>query len=186
MNEKASILLGMIAPLVGFMSVLLSILLSPWFRWERNALSDLGHSMNSSVAPIFNGGLLLTGFVLLLYSVCALSKHAKWTGYFLAVCALSLQLVAAFDEVYGRLHFLVSVFFFVSLIPASLSYALEKRSLLAAVGLAVAAGSWLLYWTRAFSTGVAVPEALSTLAVTTWVFSSAVKAYHSLKPKRPI
>jgi len=181
MNEKVSAQLGILSPLVGYASVLLSILLSPWFGWEKNALSDLGHSIDSSVAPIFNGGLLLTGFTLLLYSAGALNRHAKWTSYFLTVCAFSLQLVAAFDEVYGRLHFLASVFFFVSLVPASLSYALEKRSLLAVAGLVVALTSWLLYWTRTYSAGVAVPETLSTLAVLPWVLSSAVKAYRGKK-----
>ncbi len=181
MNEKASAQLGILAPMIGYASILLSILLSPWFRWEKNALSDLGHSVNSSVAPIFNGGLLLTGFILLLYSVGALNRHAKRTSYFLAVCAFSLQLVATFDEVYGRLHFLASVLFFVSLVPASLSYALEKRSLLAVVGLVVALASWLLYWTKTYNAGVAVPETLSTLAVLPWVLSSAVKAYRGKK-----
>jgi hypothetical membrane protein len=178
MNEKVSAQLGVIAPLIGYATIAISILLSPWFRWETNALSDLGHSVRSGVAPIYNGGLLLTGFLLLQYSVGALNRHAKWTSYFLTISALALQLVATFNEVYSLPHFLASVFFFLSLIPASLSYALEKRSLLAASGLALGFVSWFLYWAKMYSAGVAVPEALSTLAVFPWLLSSAVKTYH--------
>jgi len=181
MNEKVSAQLGVFAPFIGYTSIAISILLSPWFRWDKNALSDLGHSVNSSVASIFNGGLLLTGFLLLLYSVGALNRHAKWTSFFLTVCAFSLQIVAVFDEVYGRLHFLASVFFFISLVPASLSYALEKRSLLAIGGLVIALAAWLLYWTRTYSAGIAVPETISTSTVMPWILSSAVKTYHENK-----
>ena len=176
-NEKVSAQLGVLAPLIGYASIAISILLSPWFRWETNALSDLGHSVRSGVAPIYNGGLLLAGFLLLQYSVGGLNRYAKWTSYFLTISAFALQLVATFDEVYGLPHFLASVFFF-SLTPASLSYALEKRSLLAASGLALGFVSWLLYWAKMYSAGVAVPEALSTLAVFPWLLSSAVKTHH--------
>jgi len=165
MNQKAYAQLGVLAPLIGYACVVISILLSPWFRWETNALSDLGHSVNSGVAPIYNGGLLLTGNLLVLYSVGALSRHAKRTSYFLTISAFALQLLATFDEVYGLPHLLASVFFFVSLIPAQLSYALEKRSLLAALGLAVGSVSWAFFLARTFSVGLAVPETVSVLAV---------------------
>ncbi len=176
-DAKISALLGISAPLVGSASMAVSILSSPWFRWERNALSDLGHSVSSNVAPIFNCGLLLAGFFLALYSAGALDRYARWAGFFLTVSAFLLQAVAVFDEVYGRLHFVASVAFFISLATASLSYALERRSLLAVVGLAIGLAAWLLYWLGPFSLGVAVPEAVSTLASVPWVLSSAVRVY---------
>jgi hypothetical membrane protein len=177
MNQKAYAQLGVLAPLAGYACIAISILLSPWFRWETNALSDLGHSVKSEVAPIYNGGLLLAGFLLMLYSVGALGRYAKWTSYFLTISAFTLQLVATFDEVYGPPHLLASVFFFVSLIPAQLSYSLEKRSLLAALGLAVVSVSWLLFFGRMYRVGVAVPVTVSVLAVFPWLLSSAVETY---------
>ncbi|MEM2922645.1 MAG: DUF998 domain-containing protein [Candidatus Bathyarchaeia archaeon] len=177
MNEKALALIGLIAPLIGLVSVAVSIMLSPWFRWDSNALSDLGHSLNSSVASIFNGGLLLAGFLLAIYSVSALYKYARLTSLFLTLCALLLQSIAVFDEVYGRLHFFVSVAFFLSLAPASLSYAFERRSLLAVLGLVVALAAWLVHYLGLLDLGIAVPETISTLAIVPWVLSSAVDIY---------
>ncbi|MCK4483018.1 hypothetical protein KAU55_07295, partial [Candidatus Bathyarchaeota archaeon] len=62
MNEKTYALFGVIGSLLAYFSIGVSIALSPWFSWETNALSDLGHAVNSGVAPIFNFGLLLSGF----------------------------------------------------------------------------------------------------------------------------
>jgi len=101
MNEKIYALFGVIGPLLAYVSIGVSIALSPWFSWEMNALSDLGHAVESGVAPIFNFGLLLTGFFLTIYAVKVLKVHAKWTGYSLVISAFTLQLVAVFDEVYG-------------------------------------------------------------------------------------
>lgn len=115
MNERICVLFGVIGPLLAFVSIGVSIALSPWFSWERDALSDLGHAVESGVAPIFNFGLLLAGFFLTIYAVKVLKVHARWTGYSLLISAFALQLVAVFDEVYGLLHLVVSILFFVSL-----------------------------------------------------------------------
>jgi len=45
---------GIVGPIVSYVLIAVSILLSPWFSWQRNALSDLGHSTKSNVSPIFN------------------------------------------------------------------------------------------------------------------------------------
>jgi hypothetical membrane protein len=55
-------LFGVVGPLIAYFSIGVSMVLSPWFSWESNALSDLGHAIKSEVASIFNFGLLLVGF----------------------------------------------------------------------------------------------------------------------------
>jgi hypothetical membrane protein len=95
----------------------------------------------------------------------------------LVLAGLSLQLVAMFDEVYGSLHFLVSVLFFASLGFASLSYGVEKRSVLAFAALAVSVASWILYGLDVYSAGVAVPETVSVVAVSLWVVLSSFRIY---------
>ena len=109
----------------------------PWFNWGSNALSDLGHSVNSDVSFIFNLGLLLGGFFLIVYSIMSFRKYSKYTGYFLVFVGFALQLVGTFDEVYDFFHFQVSVLFFVLLALSSVSYIIEKRSFLAFVAFVI-------------------------------------------------
>jgi len=176
MNEKICALFGVIGPLLAFVSIGVSIALSPWFSWERDALSDLGHAVKSGVAPIFNFGLFLTGFFLTIYAVKVLKGHARWTGYSLAISAFTLQLVAVFDEVYG-LHLVVSILFFVSLGVTSLFYAVERKSYSALAAFSIGLISWIFYWAEFYSTGVAVPETISSVAVLFWIIPSALKIY---------
>ena len=123
MREQNYALFGLVAPLIAIFFIVVSIVLSPWFSWWSNALSDLGHSVNSGVAPIFNFSLLLSGFLTTIYSITSFRNHAKYTSYVLVIVGLTLQLVVAFNEVYGSLHFQVSVLFFVilALLPSVMS-----------------------------------------------------------------
>jgi len=177
MNDENYALFGIIGPLLAFVSIGVSIALSPWFSWERGALSDLGHAVEGGVAPIFNFGLLLTGFFLTIYAVKVLKGYARWTGYSLVLSAFTLQLVAVFDEVYGLLHLVVSILFFVSLGVTSLFYAVERKSYSAVAAFAIGLISWILYWEGFYSAGVAVPEIISSVAVLFWIMPSALKIY---------
>jgi hypothetical membrane protein len=170
-------LLGLAGPVVAYIFIGVAIAQSPWFRWDGNALSDLGHSSWSSVAPVFNFGLLFTGFLIVAYALLSLRHSARWTSLALAVAAFSLQLVGAFNEVYGVLHYAVSILFFVSMGVASLVYAAERRSYLGVAAFAIGLAAWVLYWLDIYSSGVAVPEAVSTLAVMPWVMSTALRIY---------
>jgi hypothetical membrane protein len=148
---------------------------SPWFSWQSNALSDLGHSLKSEVAPIFNLGLLLTGFLIILYAATVFKKHAKYTSICLVASATILQLVATFDEAYGFIHGVVSVLFFVSIWVTSVVNAIEKKSPLALMAFMVGFGSWVLYGMRVYSAGIAVPEIISFVAVASLLKLSAIK-----------
>jgi len=177
LNERHYALLGLVAPVVATVFIAAAIALSPWFNWGTNALSDLGHSGNSDVATLFNFGLLSTGFLIIVYSLKSFRGYAKYTSYFLVLVGLALQLVATFNEVYKPLHFQVSVLFFASLGFASVSYIIEKKSKLAVVALIVGAASWILYGLEVYSSGIAVPEAISAMATATWVMLAAFKIY---------
>jgi hypothetical membrane protein len=168
---------GLLGPLTAFLFIGISIGLSPWFSWGNNALSDLGHSITSDVAPLFNFGLLLSGFFTTLYSTLSFRNHSKYTSCLLVGAGLALQLVATFDEVYGSLHFLVSVLFFLMLCFASISYVVEKRSRLSFAALIIGLASWILYGIEIYSAGIAVPEAVSSVAVSIWVLRSALRIY---------
>jgi hypothetical membrane protein len=179
MNEKTYALFGVIGPLLAYVSIGISIALSPCFSWEKSALSDLGHAVKSEVAPIFNFGLLLTGFLLTTYAVKVLKGYAKWTGYSLVFSAFTLQLIAVFDEVYGLLHLVVSILFFVSLGVTSMFYAVERKSYSALAAFAIGLISWIFYWAEIYTAGAAVPETISSVAVLFWIIPSALRIYMS-------
>ncbi len=177
MKEKFYALLGIIGPLVAYISIGISILRSPWFSWERSALSDLGHSVKSSVAPIFNLGLSLAGFLIMLYIFTTFRKYAKYTASGFVISSFFLQLIATFDEVYGFLHGAVSVLFFISLGITSLLYAYEKKSVFAVIVFIISFSSWILYGLEIYSAGIAVPETISSVAVMLLLVYSPIKIY---------
>ena len=177
MQKDNYALTGILVPITAIIFITAAIVLSPWFRWENNALSDLGNSVGSDTASIFNFGLLLTGFLTIIYATTSFKKHARITSYALTLTGFSLQLVGAFDEVYGMLHTQISVLFFTTLAIASISYMIEKHSLLAALSLIVGLASWILYGLEIYSSGIAVPEAISSMATATWVVISALRIY---------
>ena len=77
LKEKVYAVFGIVGLLLVYLAIGVSILLSPWFSWYRNALSDLGHVMKSEVASIFNLGLLLGGFLMIIYELTVFREHAK-------------------------------------------------------------------------------------------------------------
>ena len=164
---------GVVAPVLGFTMIFLTIRASPWFNWTANALSDLGVSGFGSV--IFNSGLAMTGALMMMFSLgfFELTK-GSWVGQlgsalFLAG-AFILCGIGAFPETAGRIHYYLSVAFFVSL-PLSLfalgtfmtRHDMKRLGLLSFTAGGFAAGVWLLQWSSA-----AVPEAFSALAVGVW------------------
>jgi hypothetical membrane protein len=176
MEERLYALFGVLGPLLVYLSIAVSLALSPWFSWKTNALSDLGHSVTSSAAPIFNLGLLLAGFFLLLYAATAFKKHAKYSSYCLLVSAFFVQLLAVVNESYGSLHYAVAVPHFVMLSLTSIVYTAEKRSAFALATFLTVMFSWLIYSLNIFNIGVAVPETVSKL-VLLWIMYSAIKIY---------
>lgn len=177
MQKRAYALFGAVGPVIAYLCIGVSITFSPWFSWEVSALSDLGHSVKSEVAPIFNLGLLLCGFLVMIYAVVALRKHAKYTRICFVASALLLQLISTFDEVYGFLHFAVSVLFFVSIGITSIVYAVERKSSLAVTSFMIVLVSWSFYGMKMFKIGLAVPEIISSLAVASFLIHSALNIF---------
>jgi hypothetical membrane protein len=176
MEKRGYALFGIFGPLLVYFSIAASLVLSPLFSWESNALSDLGHATTSDVASIFNLGLLLAGFFLMIYAVTAFKEHAKYSSTCLLISSFLIQLLGAFNEVYGYLHYAVAVPHFVMLSLTSIVYTIEKRSAVALITFLIVLGSWMLYGLGIFNMGIAVPETISKL-VAAWIMYSAIKIY---------
>jgi hypothetical membrane protein len=176
MEEREYALFGVFGPLLLFLSIATALVFSPWFSWETNALSDLGHAVTSDAAAIFNLGLLLSGFFLMIYAVTVFKKHARYSSFGLLVSTFLVQLLAAFNETYGSIHYVVAVPHFVMLSITSIIYTVEKRSVFAFTTFLIVMFSWLLYTLNIVNIGIAVPEIISKLVVT-WIMYSAIKIY---------
>lgn len=124
--------IGVLAPLVAFLSIGISIALSPWFSWDNHALSDLGVS---PVAPIFNVGLMVTGILLAIFAIAfARTVRDNTLMYAGSISLLILGLgvvgIDIFTEATIGLHILFAMICFGSLLFSTLlfgiRYALDR------------------------------------------------------------
>lgn len=180
-DHRRSWILAILGPAVTYVLIAVSIVLSPWFSWGSNALSDLGHSATSEAAPYYNLGLLIGGFLLIGYSLLNLRLRRTFTAASLTLSALALQSVAVFDEIYGALHGLVSVAFFLLLWVTMIVYAAESRTPLTVAPIVGYMLVWVLYWAKLYGGGVAVPEAASAAFATAWLIYVVAKENLSLR-----
>ncbi|WGM89085.1 MAG: DUF998 domain-containing protein [Candidatus Bathyarchaeota archaeon] len=174
MEKRLDGLFGILGPLMVYLSIAVSLAVSPWFNWQTNALSDLGHAVNSEAAAIFNGGLFLAGFFLMLYSLTAFKNHAKYSSLCLLVSSFFVQMLAVINESYGSLHYVAAVPHFLTLSLTSIVYGYEKRSKFAITTFLIVMFTWLLYSLSMFNMGIAVPETMSKL-VLLWIMWSGIK-----------
>lgn len=143
---------------------------SGWFNIYTNALSDLGHATRSRVAPLFNLGLSLGGFIIIVYSALWLRRISPLFSALTAITGYAMTLVAVFDEVYGRLHFYVSVALFLCMATLLLYYAARlatsaSKRASAILALALAVSVWVLHLTARVPPGAAIPELVSVAAL---------------------
>jgi len=177
---------GFAAAIVGVGTVLLATLLAPWFAWTGDALSDLG-SPARATAPLFNAGVFLAGLLGLVFVV------RLWIGVegstwlrrvalvVLGTSFASLGLVGVFPVGTG-LHFPVAVGYFVALTYGLWLYgsadALEgaTRRGVATIWLGVATVTgWVALVAIPSISGIAIPEAVSTIALATWAVSTTLR-----------
>jgi len=172
---------GLTAPVIVFTLVATSIFYSPWFSWTANALSDLG--VHGFAAILFNLGLIIGGILTFTFAIGlretlprGLLAHAGILVLMSAAAALCA--IGLFPEPAGEIHFYVSVAFF-TLFPISLFLTgaatighqpVRSLGLLAVLAGLTAALVWALPWTSA-----AIPEALSSIALSAWSMASGAK-----------
>jgi len=164
---------GVAAPVLGFIMIFLAIRVSPWFSWTGNALSDLG--ISGLGAGIFNNGLLMTGsfmmvFFLGIFELAEGSRLGRLGSRLFLAGAFLLCAIGFYPETAGAIHLQVSVAFFVSM-PLSMfvTGAFMVRNDMRNLGVLsfVAGASAFVVWLPPWS-GVAIPEALSAVAVGVW------------------
>lgn len=162
-NKTPCLFLAYLSIAVPLVSIAVAILLSDWFSVVNNALSDLGHATKSSVAPVFNFGLSLGGALIIYISARCMHKNKAFSTVGFLV-GFTLTLVAVFDEVYGGLHFAVSVAFFLSLALFLIAYGINFRTYLPLPALVISIIAWILHIRYRIPKGAAIPELVSIFA----------------------
>ncbi|MEM3371853.1 MAG: DUF998 domain-containing protein [Candidatus Korarchaeum sp.] len=179
-SRSKSVALAVSAICVPLASILLAIYLSPWFKWERNALSDLGHAVKSEVAPIFNLGLVTGGLLFLMFSTLYMHRRYPITSKLMVLASYFLILIGTFDEVYGFLHFIVSLVFFIALAFAALSYSYESKKSYPVVITLIIGIAWALQLSGICECGASVPEMISVLISIVWFIDALRNVQRSI------
>jgi hypothetical membrane protein len=182
---------GIAAPIFAFTCILIAIASYPTFSWTNNALSDLG-IIPGITGLLFNFGLYGSGFLAFNFAIFGLITYLgrRWVGKIgsavFAAATIALIAIGVFNESFSPTHYLVSVAFFVlapiSLFVITCAFALARQRWMAvftfSVGI-VAALPWLLLFAFNYVPDVAIPEAVSGLAVSMW---AVVVGRKMLKP----
>jgi hypothetical membrane protein len=200
LNLRTIGLLGVLTPIIAYCGIILAILINlEWFSWTDNALSDLGNYKNLELkAIVFNSGLVVTGLCALIFcngfyfqekEAYSGDKTAQFfvkagTGtLFFAI--LALIGIGIFSEDFGDIHRIVSEVFF-ALIPFSMVFlgiAFYRREELKIMGILViitgiiAAMTWISYFILDLFPNVAIPETISSIAVSLSIIVQGIRYY---------
>lgn len=171
---------GIAAPIVGFICILSAIASYPQFSWTNNALSDLG-VVSGLTAPLFNFGLIASGFLAFIFAVVGLFNYfgrslvGRVGVEAFEAATLALIGIGIFNENFQGTHYILSVVFFllapISLFVLTCAFWISHRRGMSVftvlVGVAMAL-PWLLQFTFNYVPNVAIPEFISGLVVSAW------------------
>jgi len=169
---------GLLLPIIIFTGIGLAIAVSPWFSWEKNALSDLGIAPNSAI--LFNGSMILGGVCMFVFSLGLLRETSQKLGiYLLSMSSLTLIGIGLFPETMILQHFLSSAAFFILIVVSMLVIGLTFRN--QNRGSLVADAALLFSIIALFSTifllllpGIAITEALVCFPAFVWCFITSI------------
>jgi len=176
---KVSGICGILASLIFFSSILISIYTSASFKWTNNALSDLGIDANSFV--YFNVGLILCGLLFFIFSLGFTKILDNKIGkYLLIIAPLSLIGVGLFSESFFIPHYIFSALFFISfslsLLVSGIILIKNKQDkamgIIACFFSIIAFSSIILLF---FFKGIAIPEAFASFPGLVWYQTYGVK-----------
>ncbi|MDG7000816.1 MAG: DUF998 domain-containing protein [Nitrososphaerota archaeon] len=170
--------LAIAAVVVAYVLIATAVLMSPWFNWYNNALSDLGNSaaqrnIVSGADWVFNTGLIMAGALTTVFGV-QLSRESEFSWKYLiwtiplTIASVDLSLIGVFNESFGSIHLIVSVifFFFSALTLFLYSYlsfpmGTPRTGAIALVLGILCAAVWVVKWPWS---GVAIQETVTSAA----------------------
>ena len=180
---------GLVAVAVGWITIITSIIVNPWFSIFRNALSDLGNSqVHPESAPYFNMGLMAAGILVTIFAVGIYSHMRniieKIGGILFILSGIALFGIGFFPEHVKPWHYIFSVAFFVlfgfALLIIGAGFLIAKRDMFLGVfGLIAGIADAIIWiaipWRSLGVTGVAIPEFLSSLFGVIWIVIYSIR-----------
>jgi len=172
--------------LIVFLAMLfLSIQQVSWFSWTDNAISDLGR--NEGVPSVFNNGLIVTGILMLVFSLglANISEDKRSSSLFFGLSSIFL-IATGFIPLPKIEHIYVSSLFFVSFTYAffafGISFYQDKNDFLRKMGyfailnliIAIISPVFLLFFE-----GVAIPEMIVIFPGSLWFMIFGLKMVKS-------
>lgn len=164
---------GLLAPLLSFIMIYLALNKSySWFHWRYNWLSDLGVHARSDT--YFNSGLILSGALMILFSI-GIHYYLKEKTIFtlgkaaLLIGSISLVMIGIFPEDIVPAHQIATILFFsfltFSVMILGIGHILKRDM----IGIVLVASSvmsilmWAIFWPGAhrYVWAGAIPEATS-------------------------
>ncbi|GEM_PF-3048279 len=139
-----------------------AIAVNPWFSFARNAMSDLGNPANGPLYWLYNYVLIASGALYAVYFAAVFRRVRPRTSLLLFAASLFLVLVGVFHEGYGRLHYYVSVLYFVNGMAGLAAYWGERGSLYGISGFYASLAVFALQYTGLVEMGVCIPEIVSS------------------------
>ena len=178
-------LCGIVQPVLTLAMVVAATMISPWFRWDTNAVSELGVG---EVSLLFNSAMWLGGvlgfvFALGLRKYLVGNRHGNTGSFLIMLSSVCLFLVGVFTITFLAAHAVVAFGFFL-LVPIGilmigfgdggkatkmLSLATGSAALLAILVLP------LIILFLPFKVGFAVPEITQGLIIAVWTIFMGIK-----------
>ena len=178
--KKFSGICGILAPLITFTLIFLSISTHSNFSWTNNCLSDLGVVPGNTEflynTAMISGGILALGFAFGLFS-----KTGKASAIIFILVALSLAAIGVFPGNAKPYHVIASSLFFI-LFPISMLFAAKHfwkdRKLMALFTLAlvvITIAGGILNEMGIFGPGCAIAEIIGAACVGAWAAVLGIK-----------
>ncbi len=178
-------LCGIVGSILTLVMVFVATIISPWFRWDTNALSEMGIG---EVSLIFNSAMIIGGFCNFLFAlgireklgVEGLRKHGV---ALIMLGSVSLALVGVFTVSYPILHgiFALGTFIlpptgFILIGFSSKQSTMKKFSIITGIAaLMTILILPLILLILPFNVGFAVPEIIEGLIVAAWIITMGIK-----------
>lgn len=176
---------GILGSVLSIVLVLAATVLSPWFRWENNALSELGVG---EVSWLFNSAMLIGGVLIFFF---ALGIREYFDGNQLVrvgvnlviIASVFLALVGVFTIDMKVMHGIVSLgplmlaplgFVFIGLGTEEAKLRKFSMGSGAAALVSILVLPMIILFLP-FKVGFAVPEIINTIIITVWIFLMGIK-----------
>lgn len=178
-------LCGIVGSILTLAMVFVATIISPWFRWDTNALSEMGIG---EVSLIFNSAMIIGGFFNFLFALGIREKLGveglrKYGVALIMLGSVSLALVGVFTVSYPILHGIVALGTFI-LPPtgfiligfSSKQSTMKKFSIITGIAaLMTILILPLILLILPFNVGFAVPEIIEGLIVAAWIITMGIK-----------